>query len=75
MVRVTYWEPFIPAKTDGPPEWCYPAEGGDGHWHICDKRGRSAPWLEKKMTVAEHREIQRLVFDTMENQGPEYDPD
>jgi hypothetical protein len=28
--------PLIPAKTDGPPEICYPAEGGDIEWMLAD---------------------------------------
>jgi len=29
--------PLIPAKTDGPPENCYPAEGGEIEWMLADE--------------------------------------
>jgi hypothetical protein len=29
--------PIIPAKTDGPPESCYPAEGGEIEWQFADE--------------------------------------
>ncbi len=73
IVRVTYWEPYIPAKISGPPENCYPAEGGEGDWEILDTRGRPAPWLEKKMTPEDHRKLSREVFDYMESAEADYD--
>ena len=72
IVRVTYWEPYIPAKISGPPENCYPAEGGYGDWEILDTRGRPAPWLEKKMTAQDHRKLSREVFDYMESETEGY---
>jgi hypothetical protein len=73
-IRVTYWEPYVPAKVNGPPEYCYPAEGGCGDWEILDRRGRPAPWLEKKLQ-GDHKECTRLaieVFEHMENQTDDY---
>jgi hypothetical protein len=68
IVRVISWEPYRPAFISGPPENCYPAEGGCGEWEVLDVRGRSAPWLEKKLQANE-REFDRLdqkVFRQME---------
>lgn len=67
IIRVTYWEPYVPAKVSGPPEYCYPAEGGCGDWEVLDRRGRPAPWLEAKITDAERERLEQLVFDYMEN--------
>ncbi len=67
IVRVTYWEPYLPAKVSGPPEYCYPAEGGCGDWEILDSRGRPAPWLEKKMLEADRQEVDAFLFNQMEN--------
>lgn len=68
-IRVTYWEPYRPAFISGPPEDCYPAEGGDGEWQILDRRGRPASWLEKKLSQNknEMRRLSERVFDFMEN--------
>jgi len=66
IVRVLSWEPYVPAKVSGPPEHCYPAEGGCGEWEILDTRGRLAPWLENKMTDKDHRLLSEKVFNHME---------
>ena len=68
VVRVTYWEPYVPAFVSGPPEDCYPEEGGCGEWELLDLRGRPAPWLEAKLggSRREERRLEREVFDFME---------
>jgi len=72
IVRVTYWEPYLPAKISGPPENCYPEEGGCGEWEILDARGRPAPWLEKKMTDADRQAVDAFLFEQMENARYDY---
>jgi len=67
LIVVTYWEPYVPAQISGPPEYCYPAEGGCGEWEVRDRRGRPAPWLERKLTEAERERIDQAVFDHMED--------
>lgn len=67
IIRVLSWEPHLPAKVSGPPEYCYPAEGGYGDWEILDRRGRPAPWLEKKLTDKERTRIDAEVFNCMES--------
>lgn len=67
IVRVTYWEAYDPGCTSGPPERCYPAEGGEGEWEILDRNGRHAPWLENKMTERDKQILARKVFNYMEN--------
>lgn len=76
IVAVTSWEAYVPAKTCypeggswgewGPPEDCYPEEGGCGEWELRDRRGRPAPWLERKLDDKERQRIDQLVFDYME---------
>ncbi len=73
IVRVTYWEAYIPAKISGPPENCYPAEGGEGDWEILDTRGRPAPWLERKMTDRDRNLLSEEVFNHMEEMEEDYD--
>jgi len=70
LVRVTHWDPYVPAFISGPPEDCYPAEGGCGDWQVLDRRGRPAPWLERKLALdrREERRLVREVFDFMEGQ-------
>lgn len=68
IVRVTHWESFRPAYIGGPPENCYPAEGGEGEWEILDRKGRPAPWLERKLTGQELARLEHAIFEHMENQ-------
>jgi hypothetical protein len=57
----------VPAYINGPPENCYPAEGGCGDWEILDTRGRPAPWLAKKMTAKDEEDVNEAVFNYMED--------
>ena len=73
IIRVKYWEVYIPAQRSGPPERCYPEEGGEGEWEILDRKGRPAPWLERKMTENDHDRMNREIFNHMEKQHePDY---
>ena len=72
IIRVRYWEVYIPARVSGPPEQCYPEEGGEGDWEILDRRGRPAPWLEAKLTDRERIRIDEEIFNHMENRD-DYD--
>ena len=67
IIGVIDYEAYVPAYVSGPPENCYPSEGGYGSWEILDSRGRPAPWLEKKMKLADHNEVDEIVFNYMED--------
>lgn len=68
IIRVTSWDKYIPAYVSGPPEHCYPAEGGCGDWEVLDMRGRRAAWLERKLAQddREQRRLEEAVFEHME---------
>lgn len=66
-VRVTQWDAYDPGRASGPPESCYPPEGGEGEWEILDRNGRPAPWLERKMTDRDRNMVSEKVFEHMEN--------
>lgn len=71
-IRVTSYDAYVPAYTSGLPENCYPAEGGCGDWEVLDRRGRPAPWLERKLTDAEIDRIDEEVFEEMEGLCDDY---
>ena len=61
-IRIGHCEPYIPARISGPPEYCYPAEGGEIEFDILDRRGRLAPWLASKMSVKDKDRIEEEVM-------------
>jgi hypothetical protein len=67
IIAVTDYEGYTPAYVSGPPENCYPSEGGTGDFEILDRKGYRAKWLERKLTANEERHIQEAIFDYMEN--------
>ena len=72
IIRVTDYEPYRPAYISGPPENCYPAEGGCGGWEVLDRRSRPAAWLERKLTDRERSRIDEEVFEHMEASCDDY---
>jgi hypothetical protein len=39
----------------------------DMEWEILDRRGRPAPWLERKVTDKEQSSIEDAIYQEMEN--------
>lgn len=66
IIRILAWEPYVPEYLGGPPEKCYEAEGGYGDFEVLDSKGKKAPWLEKKVTPEIRADIERQMFEIME---------
>jgi hypothetical protein len=66
LIGVTDYEAYTPAYISGPPENCYPAEGGYGDYEILDRKGYRALWLERKITSRVESEIQESIFNHFE---------
>lgn len=66
IARVTHYRPGDPGRTSGPPEYCYPPEPTELEWVVLDRRGRPAPWLERKLTDAERERIERELIECLE---------
>ena len=69
VVKVLNYQPCIPAYISGPPEDCYPAEGGESVWEVLDRKGRPAPWLQRKLTDAEVDRIESEIVNRMESES------
>ena len=67
IIAVTDYEGYTPAYISGPPENCYPAEGGTGDFEILDRKGYRAKWLERKLNAKEEDLVQQAIFEYMEN--------
>ena len=58
---------YEPARTYGPPERCYEAQYPEIDFDVLDRRGRPAPWLEKKLTQAERQRIETEIEEAHED--------
>lgn len=67
IIGVVDYEAYVPAYISGPPENCYPSEGGEGDYEILDRRGRPAPWLAKKMTANDEDRVLAEIYKYMES--------
>lgn len=67
VIGVTHYEPYVPAYISGPPEDCYPDEGGYSEWEVLKLSGRPYPWLENRMTDEIISHINEFVFNYFEN--------
>ena len=74
--EITSASPYVPAKTWGPPEHCYPEEGGEIEFELLDRRGRYAAWLEKKLTPDDQARIEEEAHLFIQGQEREmaFDP-
>ena len=61
-IEIGHCEPYTPARISGPPEDCYPAEGGEIEFQVFDSRGRPAPWLAKKITAKDEARIEQEII-------------
>lgn len=73
LIEINSWTPYIPANTMGHPDNHYPSEGGYGDWEVCDKNGRPAAWLSKKLTSEDRARIDSEASEYMEKMEVEYD--
>lgn len=54
---------YVPAKIHAPPEFCHEAEYPEVEFTVCDRNGRPAPWLEKKMSYADQQRIEAEILE------------
>lgn len=65
IVSVLDWEPYDPGQISGPPERCYPPEGGWVEFELLDQKGRKAEWLERKMGAGEREDVELAAIQFM----------
>jgi len=63
---------FIPGRFFGPPENCYPDEGGEAEIEAILLNGK--PWTGE-LTPKEKQAVEELLIEEAANDGPDYEPD
>lgn len=62
QVELTYFDPGEPPFLLGHPDNWEPGVPPEVRFDVLDRRGRPAPWLEKKMSDDEHSRIVDLLI-------------
>jgi len=72
IVEVTYYEPVIPGRRWGRIDDWEPDTGGDLDYVICDRRGREAPWLARKLTDSDADKLEIEILQHIKEAQNEY---
>jgi hypothetical protein len=67
-VKCTYYEPEDPGRSWGPPEDCWPPEPAVVDFTVLDRRGRPAPWLERKLQAEDIERIECEIIQHIEQE-------
>lgn len=70
-IEVTSFTPWRPARLYGHPDSWAPAEG-EIEWEVLDRRGRPAPWLARKLSPADRRDIEKDLIAQCTNREEDY---
>lgn len=62
QVEITAYSPGRTARLWGHPDTWAPPEFVEFEYQILDRRGRPAPWLARKLTDADRRDIEKLIM-------------
>lgn len=76
QAHVLSYSPATPGQYSGPPEHCYPAEPAELEWELLDRRGRPAPWLERKLSAVAREQLTAELLEQIESEArdtPAYD--
>jgi hypothetical protein len=72
IVDVTYYEPITPGRRWGHIDNWTPDEGGELEYTICDRRGRTAPWLTRKVTDRDTDRLKTEIWKHIKETENEY---
>ncbi len=67
VVRVDYASYTKPDPSNWVSDWDFYG-GWDLNWEVCDRRGRPAPWLEKKLDKYECKRIEEELIKELEGE-------
>lgn len=61
LLEVTSYYRYRPANLCGHPDRWTPPEPEEIEFRVCDRRGRPAPWLERKLTDVDRQTLTKLI--------------
>lgn len=67
QVEVTHFSAAIQGKINAEVDYCYAPEDAEIEYQVLDRRGRPAPWLERKLTDAERGRIETELLREQES--------
>ena len=63
IIRGTEYRRYRPEIVAGTVENSHQADGGTAAWIVLDRKGRPAPWLERKLSDRGRYEIEEIIMD------------
>jgi len=66
IARVLHYRPYEPAYRRGHPDNWEPASPPEIDFEILDRRGRPAPWLDRKLTNEDRARLERELIEYLE---------
>ncbi len=72
QILITSYYPATPMKYWKAEEYWQPPQEAEIEWEILDRRGRPAPWLERKLSPAERRRIEGELIAQCSNRQDDY---
>jgi hypothetical protein len=63
MTNGSYQKPYSGSAYNCETDWDYYGGWSDVEYQVYDRRGRPAPWLEKKITPKDDQEIIELLIE------------
>lgn len=75
IARVTNFYPGHGGNYTGHPDFRYPKEYPEIEFEICDKKGRPAPWLERKIDDQEKEDLASQLIKHILTTKEEFDYD
>jgi len=76
-IEVDSWSAFDPGRTSGPPENCYPPEGGEVEWHV-DEDFRCSEFIQAALDNNEDwcEKIHEQLYEQLSSHADDYpEPD